>query len=521
MCNRKVRVRFAPSPTGPLHIGGVRTALYNYLFARQHGGEFVFRIEDTDSSRFVPGAEEYIIEAFRWLGINFDEGVSYGGDKGPYRQSERRAIYQQYVEQLLAEGKAYIAFDTPEALNAKREEIANFQYDASTRLAMDNSLTLDAAEVDRRIAAGEQYVVRFKIEPGEEIVVNDLIRGQVVVNSTILDDKVLYKSADQLPTYHLANIVDDHLMDISHVIRGEEWLPSAPLHVLLYRALGWESSMPVFAHLPLLLKPTGNGKLSKRDGDKLGFPVFPLAWQNSDGSQSSGYRESGYLPQAVVNFLALLGWNPGDDQEILSLDDLVAKFDLSKCSKSGAKFDYVKAWWFNREYLLATPAAVLAPDFLTILQEQGVTTSAEKAAQVIDMMKTKNIEYLDVQSNQLKKRNVSFLTDLWPLCDFCFIAPSRFDQTDKFIKKNWKEDSPEQIQTLLDILTQIPAEEFDINNLKNKVEAWTESSGAKPWNAWRVALVGAGKGPDMYELAAFLGREETLRRMQYALQNLC
>lgn len=521
MCNRKVRVRFAPSPTGPLHIGGVRTALYNYLFARQHGGEFVFRIEDTDSSRFVPGAEEYIIEAFRWLGINFDEGVSYGGDKGPYRQSERRAIYQQYVEQLLAEGKAYIAFDTPEALNAKREEIANFQYDASTRLAMDNSLTLDAAEVDRRIAAGEQYVVRFKIEPGEEIVVNDLIRGQVVVNSTILDDKVLYKSADQLPTYHLANIVDDHLMDISHVIRGEEWLPSAPLHVLLYRALGWESSMPVFAHLPLLLKPTGNGKLSKRDGDKLGFPVFPLAWQNSDGSQSSGYRESGYLPQAVVNFLALLGWNPGDDQEILSLDDLVAKFDLSKCSKSGAKFDYVKAWWFNREYLLATPAAVLAPDFLTILQEQGVTTSAEKAAQVIDMMKTKNIEYLDAQSNQLKKRNVSFLTDLWPLCDFCFIAPSRFDQTDKFIKKNWKEDSPEQIQTLLDILTQIPAEEFDINNLKNKVEAWTESSGAKPWNAWRVALVGAGKGPDMYELAAFLGREETLRRMQYALQNLC
>ena len=317
MAERKVRVRFAPSPTGPLHIGGVRTALYNYLFARQHGGDFVFRIEDTDSHRFVPGAEEYIIESFKWLGLEFDEGVSFGGNYGPYRQSERRDIYKKYVDVLLDNGKAYIAFDTPEELEKKRAEIPNFQYDASSRMSMNNSLSLPAEEVKRRIEAGEKYVVRFKIEPGEDVHVNDLIRGDVVINSTILDDKVLYKSADGLPTYHLANIVDDHLMEISHVIRGEEWLPSAPLHVLLYRAFGWEDTMPQFAHLPLLLKPEGNGKLSKRDGDRLGFPVFPLEWHDpKSGEISSGYRESGYLPEAVINFLALLGWNPGNDQEI-------------------------------------------------------------------------------------------------------------------------------------------------------------------------------------------------------------
>ena len=353
MSERKVRVRFAPSPTGPLHIGGVRTALYNYLFARQHGGDLVFRIEDTDSHRFVPGAEEYIIESFRWLGIKFDEGVSFGGNHGPYRQSERRAIYKKYVDQLLADGKAYIAFDTPEQLEAKRAAVQNFQYDARTRQEMTNSLTLPKEEVERRIADGEQYVVRFKVEPGIEVHVNDMIRGDVKIKSDILDDKVLYKSADELPTYHLANIVDDHLMEITHVIRGEEWLPSAPLHVLLYRAFGWEDTMPTFAHLPLLLKPEGKGKLSKRDGDRLGFPVFPLEWHDpKTGDISSGYRESGYFPEAVVNFLALLGWNPGTEQELFSLDELVEQFDIHKCSKSGAKFDYQKGMWFNIVFFL-------------------------------------------------------------------------------------------------------------------------------------------------------------------------
>ena len=340
MAERKVRVRFAPSPTGALHIGGVRTALYNYLFARQHGGEFIFRIEDTDSNRFVPGAEEYIIESFKWLGIHFDEGVSFGGEHGPYRQSERRDIYKKYVQQLLDAGKAYIAFDTPEELDAKRAEIQNFQYDASTRLMMRNSLSLSQEEVKSLIDSGHQYVVRFKIEPGEDVCVHDMIRGDVVINSSILDDKVLYKSADELPTYHLANIVDDHLMEVTHVIRGEEWLPSAPLHVLLYRAFGWEETMPSFAHLPLLLKPDGKGKLSKRDGDRLGFPVFPLEWHDpKSGEVSSGYRESGYLPEAVLNFLALLGWNPGTEQEIMSLDEMIRLFDITKCSKAGARFE--------------------------------------------------------------------------------------------------------------------------------------------------------------------------------------
>ena len=518
MSASNVRVRFAPSPTGPLHIGGVRTALYNYLFARQHGGKLIFRIEDTDSNRFVPGAEEYIIESFRWLGIDFDEGVTFGGDKGPYRQSERRHIYKKYVDQLLAEGKAYIAFDTPEQLNEKREQIPNFQYDATTRGMMTNSLTLDAAEVEARIARGDQYVVRFKIEPGEDVHVDDIIRGDVVINSSILDDKVLYKSVDQLPTYHLANIVDDHLMEISHVIRGEEWLPSAPLHVLLYRAFGWADTMPRFAHLPLLLKPTGNGKLSKRDGDKLGFPVFPLEWHGEDGSVSSGYRESGYLPEAVVNFLALLGWNPGDDTELLSMDELIQKFDLSKCSKAGAKFDYVKGWWFNREYLLSTPALKLAPAFVELLAAHGICTTAERAAAVIDMMKTKNVEYVDAQSGQTKKRSVSFIADLWPLCDFCFIAPTTFNKEDKFVKKNWKDDSAAVMSEVARLLEGL--DDFGVEAQKAVIDPWCEASGAKPWNAWRVALVGEGKGPDMYELSAFLGKEETLRRIRFAIDNL-
>ena len=342
--DRKVRVRFAPSPTGPLHIGGVRTALYNYLFAKQHQGDFILRIEDTDSQRFVPGAEEYIQETFDWLGLEFDESPKKGGRYGPYRQSERKDIYRQYVQQLLDKGAAYIAFDTPEELAAKRKEIPNFQYDASTRMQMRNSLTLSKEETQALLDSHSQYVVRIKVEPGIDITVDDLIRGEVTINSSVLDDKVIYKSADELPTYHLANVVDDHLMQITHVIRGEEWLPSAPLHVWLYKSLGWEDSMPQFAHLPLLLKPEGSGKLSKRDGDRLGFPVFPLQWEDPEtGEIFSGYRESGYLPEAVINFLALLGWNPGTEQEIFSLEELIDAFSFERCSKSGARFDYEKA----------------------------------------------------------------------------------------------------------------------------------------------------------------------------------
>ena len=512
MEDRKVRVRFAPSPTGPLHIGGVRTALYNYLFARQHGGDLIFRIEDTDSTRFVPGAEEYIIEAFHWLGIKFDEGVSFGGEHGPYRQSERRDIYKKYVQQLLDAGKAYIAFDTPEELDAKRKEVENFQYDASTRNMMRNSLTLPSEEVERLISEGNQYVVRFKIEPGEDVHVDDLIRGDVVINSSILDDKVLFKSADQLPTYHLANIVDDHLMEVTHVIRGEEWLPSAPLHVLLYRAFGWEDTMPRFAHLPLLLKPVGNGKLSKRDGDKLGFPVFPLEWHDpKTGEVSSGYRERGYLPQAVCNFLALLGWNPGNDQELMTMDEMIRLFDLSKCSKNGAKFDYVKAAWFNHQYLLQLPDEAWTPEFDKILRAEGIVSTPEKEAEVVRMMKLKVIEYVDGEGNK-KKRNVSFVSDLWPLCKFFFVAPSAFDKEDKFIRKNWRETTADEMRKFIEVLKTI--DDFSVEGQKAVIDPWTEESGIRPWNAWRICLVGAGQGPDMYELAAFLGKEETLSRMQ-------
>lgn len=504
MTERKVRVRFAPSPTGPLHIGGVRTALYNYLFARQHGGDLVFRIEDTDTNRFVPGAEEYIVEAFRWLGIKFDEGVGIGGNYGPYRQSERRDIYKKYVDQLLHDGKAYIAFDTPEELDAKRKEIPNFQYDATTRLQMRNSLTMPAEEVKRLIDGGTQYVVRFLVEPGQEVHVADIIRGDVKIMSDILDDKVLYKSADQLPTYHLANIVDDHLMEITHVIRGEEWLPSAPLHVLLYRAFGWEDTMPRFAHLPLLLKPDGKGKLSKRDGDRLGFPVFPLEWHDpKTGAVSSGYRESGYLPEAVVNFLALLGWNPGTDQEILSMQELIDQFDLSKCSKSGAKFDYVKGQWFNREYILKTDNKILAPEFDKILRANGIEAPMPRVEAVVGMMKMKKI---------------NFIKELWPLCDFFFIAPKEYSKEDKFVRKNWKEGTAEEMKQLASLLEGL--DDFSVESQAKAVDAWAEKEGVKPWNPWRVCLVAAGKGPDMYELAAFLGKEETLARMNRAIEAL-
>lgn len=504
MTERRVRVRFAPSPTGPLHIGGVRTALFNYLFARQHGGDFVFRIEDTDSHRFVPGAEEYIIESFKWLGIKFDEGVSFGGDHGPYRQSERRDIYKKYVDQLLADGKAYYAFDTPEELDAKRAEIQNFQYDARTRMQMRNSLSLPEAEWRQMIADGEQYVVRFLITPGIEVHVNDMIRGDVVIKSDILDDKVLYKSADELPTYHLANIVDDHLMEISHVIRGEEWLPSAPLHVLLYRAFGWEDTMPRFAHLPLLLKPEGKGKLSKRDGDRLGFPVFPLEWHDpKTGEVSSGYRESGYFPEAVVNFLALLGWNPGTEQELFSLEELVEAFDISKCSKSGAKFDYQKGIWFDHEYILRKSNEEIADLFAPIVANNGVDESMERIRTVVSLMKDR----------------VSFVRELWDLCSFFFLPPTEYDE--KTVRKRWKEYSAQQMTELAEVLEGI--DDFSIEGQEPVVMKWVEDKGYKlgdVMNAFRLALVGIGKGPGMFDISAFLGKEETLRRLRRAVEVL-
>ncbi|WP_321519373.1 glutamate--tRNA ligase [uncultured Bacteroides sp.] len=501
MTERKVRVRFAPSPTGALHIGGVRTALYNYLFARQHGGEMIFRIEDTDSHRFVPGAEEYIIEAFQWLGIKFDEGVSFGGSYGPYRQSERREIYKKYVKILLDNEKAYIAFDTPEELDAKRAEVQNFQYDASTRVNMRNSLTLSAEEVKGLIDSGKQYVVRMKIEPNENVHVQDIIRGEVIINSSILDDKVLYKSADELPTYHLANIVDDHLMEVSHVIRGEEWLPSAPLHVLLYRAFGWEDTMPEFAHLPLLLKPDGNGKLSKRDGDRLGFPVFPLQWNDpKSGEISSGYRESGYLPEAVINFLALLGWNPGNDQEIMSMEELIKLFDLHRCSKAGAKFDYEKGKWFNHQYIQLKSNEEIANLFLPYLKEQGVDASFDKIVTVVGLM----------------KERVSFVKELWEQCKFFFVAPTEYDE--KTVKKRWKEDSPAQMTELMHVIEGI--DDFSIENQEKIVMDWIASKEyhlGNIMNAFRLTLVGEGKGPHMFDISAVLGKEETIARMKRAI----
>jgi glutamyl-tRNA synthetase len=504
MNQRKVRVRFAPSPTGPLHIGGVRTALYNFLFAKQHEGDMILRIEDTDSQRFVPGAEDYIIESLQWLGIQFDEGVGFGGNYGPYRQSERRAIYKEYVDQLLRDGKAYIAFDTPEELDKKRQEIANFQYDASTRAQMRNSLTLSSEEVNKLIDEGHQYVVRIMIEPDKEIIVNDLIRGKVKVNSSVLDDKVLYKSADQLPTYHLANIVDDHLMEITHVIRGEEWLPSAPLHVLLYRSLGWEDNMPEFAHLPLLLKPEGNGKLSKRDGDRLGFPVFPLEWKDpKTGDISAGYRESGYLPEAVVNFLALLGWNPGDDQEIMSMNELIHKFDLAHCSKSGAKFDYEKGKWFNHQYILQKDDQEVAVLFMPILEAHGLKADQAYVEKVVGMMKGR----------------VSFVKELWDQASFFFVAPDTYDE--KTVKKRWKEDSAKQLGELIEILKL--REPYDVEGTEEEVKSWIEQKGyhlGNIMNATRLALVGEGKGPHIFDITEALGKAESIRRIQRAIDVL-
>lgn len=502
--SQKVRVRFAPSPTGPLHIGGVRTALYNYLFAKKNNGDFILRIEDTDSQRFVPGAEEYIIEALTWLGLKFDEGTHIGGTHAPYRQSERKEIYKKYVDILIQKGAAYIAFDTPEELTAKRETVSNFQYDASTRGEMRNSLTLSQEEVQSLIDAGNQYVVRFKIEAGQEVLVNDVIRGEVKYNSSVLDDKVLYKSADHLPTYHLANIVDDHLMEITHVIRGEEWLPSAPLHVLLYKAFGWEDSMPQFAHLPLLLKPEGNGKLSKRDGDRLGFPVFPLEWKDpQSGEISSGYRESGYLPEAVINFLALLGWNPGNDQEIMSMEELIQLFALEKCSKSGAKFDYEKGKWFNHQYIQLRPNSEIAAIFYPILQDKGIESP---------------LQYIETVVGLVKER-VSFVKELWDQASFFFVAPTAYDE--KVVKKRWKEESPSQLSELAEVLKGI--EDFSSHNQEEIVKGWIESKGyhlGNIMNAFRLAVVGESKGPHMFDITATIGKEETIARLEKAILNI-
>ena len=506
---RKVRVRFAPSPTGALHIGGVRTALFNYLFARQHGGDMLLRIEDTDSTRFVPGAEEYITESLAWLGIEIDEGICQDapngkGDHGPYRQSERREIYHKYVDQLLASGNAYIAFDTPEQLEAKRAEIANFQYDARTREQMVNSLTLSKEEVEERIANGEKYVVRFKVEPNIDVHVQDLIRGEVVINSNILDDKVLYKSADDLPTYHLANIVDDHLMEISHVIRGEEWLPSAPLHVLLYKAFGWEDSMPQFAHLPLLLKPDGNGKLSKRDGDRLGFPVFPLEFHNQkDGSVSSGYREEGYYPEAVINFLALLGWHATGDQEMYTMQELIEQFSLERVSKSGAKFDYEKGKWFNHQYLQLKSNEELAEQFMPYLEAKGLSGDKAVVAKVIG----------------LTKDRVNFVSELWEQVNFFFVAPEEYDE--KSLKKRWKEDSPKHMTEMLALLE--AHEDWSAEGLDNLIMPWIaekEYGVGIVMNAFRICLVGAARGPHIWNITDVLGKEETLRRVKTALEKL-
>ncbi len=505
MSNNNIRVRFAPSPTGPLHIGGVRTALYNYLFARKHGGKFILRIEDTDQTRFVPGAIEYIIEAFKWCGIEFDEGVTKGGDFGPYTQSERKAIYSKYAQQLVSSGNAYYAFDTPEELSAKRSAFEadkiTFTYNAAERGSMRNSITLSETESKELITSGTPYVVRFKMPDNEVVTMHDMIRGKVEVNTSVLDDKILFKS-DGMPTYHLANIIDDHLMEISHVIRGEEWLPSLPLHLLLYRAFGWKE--PEFAHLPLLLKPDGNGKLSKRDGDRLGFPVFPLQWKDpKTGYVSTGYREDGYFPEAFVNMLALLGWNPGDEREIFSLEELTEAFSIERVNKSGAKFDAEKAKWFNHQYLIKKSDEVLAASFIPILNEHGVTAEKEFVETVIGLV----------------KERATFVKDLWEQSYFFFVAPETYDA--KAVKKRWKVASFDQMTELREILADI--DPFTAEHTETVVKKWIEEKeygmGAV-MNAFRLLIVGALKGPHLFDIIALIGRDETLRRLESGLRKL-
>ncbi len=464
----------------------------------------ILRIEDTDSQRFVPGAEEYINESLAWLGINIDEGVREGGPYGPYKQSERRDIYRKHVKTLMDAGKVYLAFDTPAELEARRSSTPNFQYDASTRLSMRNSLSLPEEEVQRLLDEGAQYVVRFKVEPGRDVEVNDLIRGKVVIKSDILDDKVLYKSADDLPTYHLANIVDDHLMKISHVIRGEEWLPSAPLHVLLYEAFGWTDTMPKFVHLPLLLKPDGKGKLSKRDGDRLGFPVFPLEWHDpKSGDISSGYRESGYLPQAVVNFLALLGWNPGDDTEVMPMEELISKFSFDHCSKAGAKFAFEKGKWFNHMYLQNTDNLTLAQLFRPVLNTNGVDTSILSD------------EYISSIINLVKGR-INFVNDLWDQTRFFFMAPTEYAPKD--IKKRWSTETPRIMEELIVLLQSTT--DFSSASAEPVVINWITDHGyhmGNVMNAFRLAIVGECKGPHMFDITELLGKDETISRLRAAI----
>lgn len=503
----KVRVRFAPSPTGPLHIGGVRTALYNYLFARHYGGTFILRIEDTDSQRYVAGAEKYITDSLAWCGIQVDEGVGPGGPHAPYRQSERKEIYLQYALRLVESGEAYYAFDTPEALDRLRAEAESrggvFAYNHAVRSGLENSLNLPQEEVKERIERGDQWVIRFRTPENEEVVMNDLIRGEVRVNTSTLDDKVLYKSADSLPTYHLANIVDDHLMEITHVIRGEEWLPSLPLHFLLYRAFGWSDTQPQFAHLPLLLKPTGQGKLSKRDGDKMGFPVFPLEWVSPTGEVSRGYREDGYFPEAFINMLALLGWNPGTEQEIFSMDELASRFSLDRVGKSGARFSPDKAKWFNAQYMHLKPDAELAALFMPVLREKGISADRAKVEKIVGLIKPR----------------ATFIGEFWDLSSFFFEAPADYDA--KTVQKFWKGENPARLRELCGLLDK--EQDYSPVPLHDKVAAWiTENQYpmGQVMNCLRLALVGASKGPDLFEIVSLIGREETLARIDRALSTL-
>jgi glutamyl-tRNA synthetase len=500
--SKQVRVRFAPSPTGPLHIGGVRTALFNYLFAKKNNGVFYLRIEDTDQTRFVPSAEAYIMEALEWLGISPEETVGKNEKFGPYRQSDRKELYQTYADQLINSGWAYYAFDTPEALDTLRKEQEaegkTFIYNHTIREKLDTSLVISAAEVAKRIANGEHYVIRFKTPVDETLHLKDIIRGDVKFETSLLDDKVLFKS-DGMPTYHLANIVDDHLMETSHVIRGEEWLPSMPLHVLLYRAFGWDA--PEFAHLPLILKPIGNGKLSKRDGDKLGFPVFPLEWKTEEGI-SSGYRENGFFPEAVINFLALLGWNDGTDKELFSLEELVESFDLNRVHKSGAKFDPEKNKWFNHQYLIKQNDADLAESFSPILAEKGVDVSKYDVTRIVSLI----------------KERAHFVSEFWDLTDFFFQAPTSYDEK---ASKNWKEETPALMQELISTLEYIDG--FDSANIEAIVKDWltkNEIGMGKVMQPFRLSLVGALKGPHLFDIVEIIGKEETISRIQKAIATL-
>jgi len=489
-------------------MGGVRTALYNYLFAKKFDGDFLLRIEDTDQNRFVPGAEQYILDSLRWCGISWDEGPDTGGPFGPYRQSERKQLYEQYAMQLIDSGHAYYAFDTPEELEAMRKKLeadkaANPQYDSASRMQMKNSLTLSSREVQNRLNADQPYVIRIKMPSGQQVIVNDLIRGQVTVNSKLLDDKVLFKS-DGMPTYHLANVVDDYLMKITHVIRGEEWLPSAPLHVLLYLFLGWESAMPAFAHLPLLLKPDGNGKLSKRDGDRLGFPVFPLEWEDpQSGERSKGYKESGYFPDAFVNMLALLGWNPGTEQEIFTMEELIQAFSLERVGKSGSKFDPEKAKWFNHQYLQNKPLEEITAAYTAQLSKKGIVADKEKAYAIVGLV----------------RERVNFVSELWDQTAFFFIAPDTYDE--QTVKKKWKEDTPLILQKLMDVLNGL--EDFSAASIDHALHSFMELHGVgagKLMIALRISLVGAGTGPDLKSIMELLGKEEVMARIKRAAERI-